>query len=262
MKKWLAAAPALLLVMISLWEVVAVRCDAGSVPDDAAWERAAGALRESHHAGDLIVFAPDWADPIGRLHLGDLIPVEMAARMDAAKYGAIWEVAIRGARAPEVAGLAPKTETNFSGVTLRYFERAPVVVVSDVLDHVAELRSDGARPTLELAEVGFAPHRCLQIVPPANGKVTITVPMQLGTKLVGYVGLADVFKRRDIRTPGELEVHAGAATTIVKPGVDDGWVKFELATVPGAPGVTTEVMFIAKAVSSDRLICFAAEARQ
>jgi hypothetical protein len=257
-KKWLAAAPALLLVMISLWEVAAVRCDAGSVPDDEAWERAAQALRESYHAGDLIVFAPDWADPIGRLHLGDLIPIEMAARMDAAKYGAIWEVSIRGAHAPEVAGLAPKTETKFSGVTLRYFERAPVVVVSDVLDHVAELRSDGARPTLELAEVGFAPHRCLQIVPPTNGKVTITVPMQLGAKLVGYVGLADVFKRRDIRTPGELEVHAGAATTIVKPGVDDGWVRFELATVPGM----TDVTFIAKAVSPDRLICFAAEARQ
>jgi hypothetical protein len=98
-------------------------------------------------------------------------------------------------------------------VTLRYFERTPVVVVSDVLDHVAELHSDGARPSLELAEIGFAPHRCLQIVPPANGKVTITVPMQLGTKLVGYVGLADVFKRRAIRTPGELEIHAGTATT-------------------------------------------------
>lgn len=258
MKKWLAAAPALLLVVISMWEVVAVRCDASSVPDDGEWDRAAQAVRESHHAGDLIVFAPAWADPIGRLHLGDLIPVEMAARMDAAKYGAIWEVTIRGTHAPEVAGLVPKTETHFGGVTLRYFERAAVVVVSDVLDHVAELRSDGARPTLELAEVGFAPHRCLQIVPPPNGKVTITVPMQLGTKLVGYVGLADVFKRREIRTPGELEVHAGTATTSVKAGVDDGWVRFELATVPGA----SEVTFIAKAVSPDRLICFAAEARQ
>ncbi|MEO8840741.1 MAG: hypothetical protein ABI591_30475 [Kofleriaceae bacterium] len=258
MKKWLAAAPALLLVMISLWEVVAVRCDAGSAPEDDEWESAAQVVRESYHPGELIVFAPDWADPIGRLHLGDLIPVAMAARMDAAKYGAIWELSIRGAHAPEVAGLAPKTETHVGGVTLRYFERTPVVVVSDVLDHVAELRSDGARPTLELAEVGFAPHRCLQIVPPAHGVVTITVPMQLGTKLVGYVGLADVFKRRDIRTPGELEVHAGTVTTDVKPGVDDGWVRFELATVPGA----SEVTFIAKAVSPDRLICFAAEARQ
>jgi len=143
-------------------------------------------------------------------------------------------------------------------VVLRYYERAPVIVTSDVLDHVAELRSDGAKPTLELAEVGFAPHRCLQIVPPPNGKVTITIPMQLGTRLVGYVGLADVFKRRDIRTPGELVVSVGTASTHVKPGVDDGWVRFELATTAGMADVT----FVAKAVSPDRLICFAAEARQ
>lgn len=258
MKKSLAAVPALLLVVVALWEVVAVQCNAHSVPDDDAWARAAAALREGHTDGDLIVFAPAWADPIGRLHLGDLIPVAMAARMDAAKYGRIWEVAIRGARAPEVTGLTAKTETNFSGVMLRYYERAPAVVTSDVLDHVADLRSDGAKPTLELAEVGFAPHRCLQIVPPPNGKVTITIPMQLGTKLVGYVGLADVFKRRDIRTPGELVVSVGTASAHVKPGVDDGWVRWELATTPGVADVT----FVAKAVSPDRLICFAAEARQ
>jgi hypothetical protein len=257
-KKQLAAAPALLLVIVSVWEMCAVRRDARAVPDDDAWERAAAAVRHGHRAGDLIVFAPEWVDPVGRLHLGDLIPLDMAARMDAAKYGRIWELAIRGAHAPEVVGLAPVSEASFGGVEVRSYERAPAKVTSDVLDHVAELRSDGARPTLELAEVGFAPHRCLQIVPPANGKVTLTVPMQLGTKLVGYVGLADVFKRRDIRTPGELEVHAGAATATTHAGVDDGWVRFELATTPGA----TEVTFIAKAVSPDRLICFAAEARE
>ena len=258
MKKWLAAVPALLLVLISSWEVVAMRCTASSVADDDDWQSASKALREAHHDGDLIVFAPAWADPIGRMQLGDLIPIAMAARMDAAKYGAIWEVSVRGAHAPETSGLVAKTETHFGDVTLRYFERTPVVVVSDLLDHGAELKSDGAMPTQELAEVGFAPHRCLQITPPANGKITITVPMQLGSQLVGYVGLADIFKRRDIRTPGELEIRVGDATTIVRPGVDDGWVKFVLATSAGA-GVVT---FIAKASSPDRLICFAAEARQ
>jgi hypothetical protein len=148
------------------------------------------------------------------------------------------------------------TSTDFEGVTLRHYERAPAIVVDDVLAH--EPKSDGARPTLELAEVGFQPHRCWQIVPPAHGKVTITIPMTLGTKLVGYVGLADVFKRRDIRTAGELEVHAGAASANAIAGIDDGWVRFELATTPGPADVT----FIAKAISPDRLICFAAEARQ
>ncbi len=258
MKRLLAAAPALLLVILSLWEVAAAHHDDRSVPDDDAWRQAATALRASVQPGELIVFAPAWVDPVGRLHLGDLIPVEMAARMDAAKYGSIWELSIRGAHAPEVAGLQAATETSYAGVTLRHYVRTPVKVVSDVLDHVAELQADRGAVSLELAEVGFAPHRCLQIVPPANGAVTLTVPLTLGSKLVGYMGLADVFKRRDIRTPGTLEVHAGAASAVVTAGVDDGWVRFELATTPGPRTVT----FVAKAISPDRLICFAAEARE
>jgi len=257
-KKLLAAAPALLLVIVSLWEVAAAHRDDRSVPDDDAWHGAATALRERAEPGDLIVFAPSWVDPVGRLHLGDLIPVEMAARMDAAKYARIWELSIRGAHAPEVTGLTPATEASFAGVTLRFYERTPVKVVSDVLDHVTELHPDRGAVSLELAEVGFAPHRCVQIVPPANGAVTMTVPLTLGGKLVGYMGLADVFKRRDVRTPGTLEVHAGAASAVVTAGVDDGWVRFELATTPGPQTVT----FVAKAVSPDRLICFAAEARE
>ncbi|HEY6039808.1 MAG TPA: hypothetical protein VIV58_36255 [Kofleriaceae bacterium] len=256
MKKRLAAAPALLLIVVALWEIVATFHAAHAVPEDDAWARAARALREAYKPGELIVFAPAWVDPVGRMHVGDLIPLDMAARMDAAKYGSIWELAIRSARAPEIAGLTAQTSTDYDGVTLRHYVRTPAIVVDDALAH--EPKSDGARPTLELAEVGFAPHRCWQIVPPAHGKVAITIPMTLGTKLVGYVGLADVFKRRDIRTPGELEVHAGTASVAVSAGVDDGWVRFELATTPGPANVT----FVARAVSPDRLICFAAEARQ
>jgi hypothetical protein len=261
-KKLLAAAPALLLVILSLWEVAAAHHDASSVPDDEAWQRAAAAVHAGYQEGDLIVFAPPWVDPVGRMHLGDLIPVEMAGRMDATAYGRIWEVSIRGAQAPEVAGLTAVTDASFAGVTVRFYERTPVKVVDSLLAYAAahptELVAEQGTATLELTEVGFAPHRCVQIIPPANGAVTLRVPLKLGTKLVGYVGLADVFKRRDLRTSGTLEVHAGAASAVVNAGVDDGWVRFELATTPGTTGVT----FVAKAVSPDRLICFAAEARE
>jgi hypothetical protein len=54
-----------------------------------------------HQPGNLIVFAPRWNDPVGRLHLGDLIPVEMAGRLDGERYGRIWELDIRSARAPD-----------------------------------------------------------------------------------------------------------------------------------------------------------------
>ncbi len=246
----LAALPAVLLVLVSLWEVVATRLDAGSAPDDDAWERAAQVVRAAHQPGDLIVFAPGWVDPVGRLHLGDLIPIEMAARMDAARYGRIWELSIRGARAPETVGLAPVFEQDVAGVTVRRFERAPAVVVSDVL---------AATQPVTLAEVGFEPHRCIQLTPAPGHPLRVTIPMQLGTKLVGYAGLADVFTRRDIRAPGSLAVEiAGRQVAAVHPGVDDGWVRFEAATTPGAADVT----FVASADAPQRLICFAAEARQ
>jgi hypothetical protein len=117
----------------------------------------------------------------------------------------------------------------------------------------------GGRPTLEIAEVGFEPHRCLQVTPAPNRPVRITFPqLMLGTKLVGYAGLADVFTRRDIRAPGSLAVEIGGKQVAqLTPGVDDGWVRFEATTTPGP----TDVTFIASATAPQRLICFAAEAR-
>jgi hypothetical protein len=246
------------LVLVALWEVFAAAHAAGSVPGDDAWADAAAAVRKQWHPGELIVFAPRWIDPVGRLHLGDLDTVDMAARMDSDRFGVIWELAIRGAHAPETAGLGPAYERDFDGVVVRRFERTPVVVVSDVRDKLAT--ATGVRPVLELAEVGFAPHRCLQLTPPANDPQRVTFPqLPLGTKLVGYVGLADVFTRRDIRAPGELDVEIDGRTVArVEPGVDDGWVRFEIDTLPGPRDVT----FVASSTAPQRQICFAAEARQ
>jgi hypothetical protein len=247
----LPAIPAVLLVLVSLWETVAARRDATAVPGDAAWAQAAQVVRVAHQPGDLIVFAPRWVDPVGRLHLGDLIPVEIAARMDAARYSRIWELSIRGAEAPDVAGLEPAIDLEVAGIRVRRFERAPSVVLSDVLT---------AQPGLAIvAEVGFAPHRCIQLVPAPGHPSKLTVAMTLGTKLVGYAGLADIFTRRDIRAPGTLAVEiAGEEVARVSPGVDDGWVRFEAPTTPGPADVT----FIASADAPQRQICFAAEARQ
>jgi len=252
--------PAALLVSIALWETCATRRDAAAVPGDDAWDRAAAIVRAGHHPGDLIVFAPGWIDPVGRLHLGDLIPIDMAARMDAARYGRIWELAIRGAHAPEVAGLKPVASDDAGGVAVRRYERAPAVVVSDLRDAFATAHVDGGRAALELAEVGFAPHRCIQVEPAPHHAVRVTFPqLALGHTLVGYVGLADVFTRRDIRAPGTLAIEiAGTEVARVVAGVDDGWIRFAVDTAPGPADVTV----IASADAPQRLICFAAEARQ
>ncbi|HEY1546223.1 MAG TPA: hypothetical protein VGG28_00315 [Kofleriaceae bacterium] len=259
-RKLLAIAPALLLALVSLWEIAATHRDATSVPDDAAWDAAATIVRADYRPGDLIVFAPEWIDPVGRLHLGDLITPDVAARMDAARFGRIWEVSIRGARSHDVndVNIRPAFEQTVEGVTVRRFERTPAIVVTDFAR--AAQTSDGVHPSLELAEVGFAPHTCLQVIPVPGKSTRVTFhAAQLGTTLVGYVGLADVFTRRDVRAPGELAVEIdGVRVADVHPGVDDGWVRFETPTRAGAH----DVVFTASATAPQRLICFAAEARQ
>lgn len=257
----IAVVPAVLLIAVATWETCATPRDAASTPRDETWDAAEKVVRTGYQPGDLIVFAPDWIDPIGRLHFGDLISVDMAARMDAAKYGRIWELSIRDARAPETAGLKPTATQTVGGITIRGFIREPVKVVADVRDALLTARIEGpGRPMLELAEVGFAPHRCIQIIPAPNQSVRMTFPqLPLGRELVGYVGLADVFTRRDIRAPGKLTVEIGGKQVAsVTAGVDDGWVRFSAPTTPGPADVT----FIASATAQQRLICFAAEARQ
>ncbi|HTL32636.1 MAG TPA: hypothetical protein VL326_05910 [Kofleriaceae bacterium] len=258
----IAVVPALLLVVVSTWEVCSTPRLAASVPGDDAWDHAEELVRAGYQPGDLIVFAPPWNDPVGRLHLGDLIPVEMAARMDAAKYGRIWELSIRDEHAPEVAGLKPAKSATVGGVTVSLYTREPAIVVSDLKSAMATMKVEGGmRPSLEVAaEVGFEPHQCLQLTPSPNQPVRITFPqLQLGSQLVAYVGLADVFTRRDIRAPGSFAIEIGGKQVAsANPGVDDGWMRLSAPTTPGPADVT----FIASATTGQRLICFMAEARK
>jgi hypothetical protein len=118
-------------------------------------------------------------------------------------------------------------------------------------------------PQVVLAEVGFEPHRCVQIVPSPGQEVTVTFPaVALGSQLVGAVGLADVFTRRDVRTPIELIVQVGGTEVArAKAGVNDGWVRWRGATTPGTADVTIVARAVGGANARDRLVCFAAEAR-
>ena len=251
--RWFRALPAAVLVLVAIWEIYATRRDATSVPGDDAWERAAKIVRSAYRPGDLIVFAPGWEDPIGRLHLGDLIPIEAAARDDAAPYARIWELSIRGAHADEVDGLVV-AEERVDDVTVRRYEQPPAQIVSDLRDHVPALA------TLELAEVGFAPHRCIQVTPVPGTPVVLAFPgTLLGTTLVGYVGLADVFTRRDIRAPGHLSVSIGGKEVAsADPGVDDGWVRFSAPTTPGV----ADVLVTATAGARARNLCFSITGRK
>lgn len=260
------AAVALLLVIIAVWAAVATGRDARSAPSDEAWAEAAALVRQELRPGDLITFAPEWIDPVGRLHLGDRISLDDAARLDAASYPRVWVLAIRGASSPEVAGETPAWERQLGGLTVRRYERTPAVVLADAVSALptAELGGAPARPiAATLAEIGFTPRRCVLAAPTAGGKLTLRFPrFPLGRRLVGAVGVADVFTRRDVREPGFLEVQLdGKRVAAARVGVDDGWVRLAADTAPGA----AELTVIASAPSPrarDRLLCFQLESRR
>jgi hypothetical protein len=263
---WYRGIPAALLIVAAVWSTCRIGAAADGVPSDEAWQRAAAAVRAQHQRGDLVVFAPGWIDPVGRMVLGDLIPVEMAARLDADRYAVIWELAIRGERSAETAGLRAESEIDVGGVVVRRFVREPAVVVTDLVAELARARIEGPRargPSVEIAEVGFEPRRCIVVVPQAGKTVTMTfADIELGTTIVGAVGLADVFTRRDVREPGEVVVSIGGAEVArTRVGVDDGWVRFSAATTPGRQTVTISATAVG-AKARDRLICVAAEARR
>jgi hypothetical protein len=114
-------------------------------------------VRAGFRGGDLIVSAPAWADPLLRLYLGDLIPIPVAARMDDARFGRVWEIGQRGAHvvgpgADATPGTAPPggtsaaartlpriaVEARFGALTVRRIERPAAVVTFDFLERWTE----------------------------------------------------------------------------------------------------------------------------
>ncbi len=81
-----AVLAALALGVLATWESAQALYAPARVTPAADWDAAAAEVRDELRPGDLIVFAPRWADQVGRAHLGDAIPVEMAGRADADRY--------------------------------------------------------------------------------------------------------------------------------------------------------------------------------
>ena len=261
----LGLAPLFALAVIAAWSTCRVVGAGAGVPGDAAWAEAAALVRAERQPGDLIVFAPRWIDPVGRLHLGDVIPVAMAARLDRERYGRVWELSIRGARAPEGRGLAVEWSRTIGGVQVQRYAHEAAPVVTDVLElpPPAVLGLVQSPPQLVLAEVGFEPHRCWQVIPSAGQTVTLRWEgVRLGSELAIGLGLADVFKRRDVRAPADVVVEVGEREVArARLRNEGGWVRRVVETTPGTTTLAVRVSAIGPR-SADRLVCFAIEARR
>jgi hypothetical protein len=257
------------------------------VPPPHDWDDAAADVRARLQPGDLIVFAPRWVDEVGRAHLGDVMPVEMAAHADADRYARVFEVSIRGARAPESSGARLVDDKRFGKVRVALYEKPAAAITFDFTSHAGEarvtqtlgagaetpcFRDGGAAVGFRCAttrveprtlEMNFLPRRGM-LVPADGARVTHLewTEVPLGKALVLYTGIHDYISRK--RGDGRVELHVfvdGREQLRATIGNDDAWRRFDIDT-SAAAGTRHSVRFDVSAPSPEyRTFGFHAESR-
>jgi len=213
------------------------------------WDDAAAEVRAGFEDGDLIVFAPDWADQVGRAHLGELVTVEMAGHSDAETYPRVWEVSIRGAHHPEAAGKLVK-ETRHGKVRVALYEKIADPIFYDFTAQEPRVTSagpDGERPGAHIErrtlEIDYRPRHGL-LIPLETARATALSydDVLLGSRIVGYTGLHDYYARKNADGPVDVRLFIdGQKQLDVRVRNQDGWKRFELPTAPGHHAVRFEI---------------------
>jgi hypothetical protein len=283
----LGIAGALGLGLLALVETAQALLAPTRVPSAANWTAAAREIRAGFQPGDLIVAAPAWADPIMRMHVGDLLPISVAARMDDARFSRVWEIDQRGARALEAAVGTVALERRYGALTVRRTERPAPQITYDFLEQWQDAnvtrwepasRTSTACPWVTdafrcpatgnevrrmLVEVDNTIRRAILAPPVMNSVMGIEFPAAaLGRELVVAVGLHDTWARK---LPGAVTFEvwiAGApvATTVVDNR--SGWRQLHIDTT-ARDGQQAPVRFhISSPQPMARLPAFAAEARR
>ena len=253
-------------------------------PSDKDWFSAAAKVRAGFRAGDLIVAAPAWADPLMRLQLGDLVPLSVAGRMDSARFGRVWEISQRGARASDTDGAHVASASRHGALSVKLWERAPAVVSFDFLTEwqkaslsvataggeqpcwAADNRfqcGDGTSLGPELLEIDTAPRNGLAVEPHERVTTILEYPSaMLGRELAVAAGLHNVWQRKSGDGIVRLRVLVdGRELGTVAAGSMTGWTVRRFAT-PELAGHEAKVRFeITVDKSHGRHFGFAAEAR-
>jgi hypothetical protein len=258
-------------------------------PTSADWEAAARQIRAGHRAGDLIVAAPAWADSILRVHLGDLIPPEIAGRLDDGRFGRVWEVSQRGARATATARGEVRSEQKFGRLTVRLVERAPERVRYDFVDRWrdAEVRrvEAGASPGIlcrdtgeriqcpdighnyvrrQIVEVDTTLRMAVFAHPVPRAAVVIEYPnVPIGRALLVGTGLHNVWMRKEAQGPVDLRiVIPGRLDVTLTTRNEDGWKRTRIDTSAFAGAVVPVRFEVTSPAPHARHFAFAAEARE
>jgi hypothetical protein len=275
------------LVLLAALETAQALIAPGRAPTRADWQTATQQLRTEFQPGDLIVASPGWADPLMRMHVGELLPIPHAARMDDARFGRVWVLGQHGAHAPEEAGRRMVFAQQFGALTLRRFEGVPAQLTYDFLERWQEARVVDWDPVRSLAspcpwaqdsfvcpragntvrrtlvEVDQQIRRAILAPPVAGAIISVEFPaVPLGRELVVAAGLHDTWARKSPGT-AHLEVWvAGHPAQSADIGNRSGWHRLRIDTAARA-GQTVPVRFqISSPQPALRNLAFAAEARR
>jgi hypothetical protein len=106
------------------------------VVSDDDWLRARDAVKAEQKPEDLVLFAPFWADPLGRRWFGDeLAGIKREARPDETRFPRAIEVGIRGEHREELVGWKKLSEQTTGKITIGVYENpAPAKVLTDLVD--------------------------------------------------------------------------------------------------------------------------------
>ena len=126
-----------LVPAIGLLELCAHVREANSAVPESDWIAAREAVKAMVTPDDLVVFAPRWADPIGRRYFRDAVAtIDREAREDDTRFSRAFEVSIRGLHAPELASWKSEGSRRIGAITITTLVNpSPQKVIDDLLAH-------------------------------------------------------------------------------------------------------------------------------
>jgi hypothetical protein len=114
-----------------------VKQTSSDIVPESDWTAARDVVKAELHADDLVVFAPFWADPLGRRSFADLATLKREGRSDVRRFARAFEVSIRGAHDPELADWKRVEEKHAGAITITLLENPSLTkVIDDALDFV------------------------------------------------------------------------------------------------------------------------------
>jgi hypothetical protein len=199
------------ILMLAMVETVNAFVAPFRAPTDKDWRSAAAKVRAGFQPGDLIVAAPAWADPLMRQQLGDLVPVAVAGRMDAARFGRIWEISQRGARAADTLDAQAAETSRHGALAVTRWQKRAATVVFDVLAawqraEVSVVNGDGTQIPCTL---GVSHWQCLGGATLGPELLEIDTTLRNGLGIDPVEGKTLVLEYRNVPAARELVVATG-----------------------------------------------------